>query len=116
MARITVRELKDLIDGGHEPLIVDARSRTAQQMEPAIPGALLYNREAPGDVFLDISRDRPIIVYCSCPNEATAAVVAKQLIGHGFREVRPLIGGLDAWNDMHTDGPVAEQPLEPAAG
>ncbi len=116
MARITVRELKDLIDDGHEPLIVDARSLTAQQMEPAIPGALLYNREAPGDVFLDISRDRPIIVYCSCPNEATAAVVAKQLIGHGFREVRPLIGGLDAWNDMHADGLVAEQPLEAAAG
>jgi membrane protein DedA with SNARE-associated domain/rhodanese-related sulfurtransferase len=116
MARITVRELKDLIDGGQEPLIVDARSRTAQQMEPAIPGALLYNREAPGDVFLDISRDRPIIVYCSCPTEATAAIVAKQLIGHGFREVRPLIGGLEAWNDMHAAGSIAQQPLEPAAG
>ena len=116
MARITVEELKTLIDDGQEPLIVDARSRTAQQMEAAIPGALLYNREAPGDVFLDISRDRPIIVYCSCPNEATAAVVAKQLISHGFREVRPLIGGLDAWNDLHPVQPAGDQPLQPVTG
>jgi len=116
MARITVQELKTLIDDGQEPLIVDARSRTAQQLEAAIPGALLYNREAPGDVFLDISRDRPIIVYCSCPNEATAAVVAKQLISHGFREVRPLIGGLDAWNEMHPAQPASNQPLQAVAG
>lgn len=116
MARITVRELKEMMDLGNEPLIVDARSRTAQQMEPPIPGALLYNRESPDEVFLDVSRDRPIIVYCSCPNEASAAVVAKQLIGHGFRHVRPLIGGLDAWKDLNGNTVLINQALEaPAA-
>jgi len=115
MARITVDELKNMIDDGHEPLIVDARSRTAQQMEPAIPGALLYNRDAPDEVFIDVSRDRPIIVYCSCPNEASAAVVAKQLISHGFRQVRPLIGGLDAWKDLNGDTVVVGKPQQAPA-
>jgi membrane protein DedA with SNARE-associated domain/rhodanese-related sulfurtransferase len=100
MARITVDELSDMIEAGHKPVIVDARSRTAQQLEAPIPGALLYNRDAPDDVFINVSKSFPIIVYCSCPNEATAAVVAKQLINHGFKEVRPLIGGLDAWNEL----------------
>ncbi len=98
MARITVDELKELIERGHEPLIVDARSRAAQELEPAIPGALLYSRESPSNAFNNIAKDRPVIVYCSCPNEASAAIIAKQLIRHGFRHVRPLIGGLDAWN------------------
>jgi rhodanese-related sulfurtransferase len=37
------------------------------------------------------------IVYCACPNEASAALVAKKLMRAGFRRVRPLAGGIDAW-------------------
>ncbi|MBV8854088.1 MAG: hypothetical protein JOY91_11835, partial [Sinobacteraceae bacterium] len=33
----------------------------------------------------------------TCPNEASAAQVAKLLMNQGFRRVRPLQGGLDAW-------------------
>jgi rhodanese-related sulfurtransferase len=36
-------------------------------------------------------------VYCTCPSEASAARVAKILMNHGFKRVRPLHGGLDAW-------------------
>jgi rhodanese-related sulfurtransferase len=45
----------------------------------------------------ELPRDREIVVYCTCPSEASAARVAKLLINHGFKEVRPLYGGLDAW-------------------
>jgi rhodanese-related sulfurtransferase len=38
-----------------------------------------------------------IIVHCDCPNDASAAVVAKQLQARGFKRVRPLSGGIDAW-------------------
>jgi len=38
-----------------------------------------------------------VIVYCACPNEASAAVVAKQLMRAGFKRVRPLAGGIEAW-------------------
>ena len=44
-----------------------------------------------------LPRDRDIILYCACPNEASAAKAAKVLMAHGFRHVRPLHGGLDAW-------------------
>jgi len=36
-------------------------------------------------------------LYCTCPSEASAARVAKILMNHGFKRVRPLLGGLDAW-------------------
>jgi len=45
----------------------------------------------------DLPRDREIVLYCTCPNEASAAEVAKLLMGYGFTRVRPLYGGLDAW-------------------
>ncbi len=45
----------------------------------------------------DLPRDRDIILYCTCPSEASAARVAKVLMNHGFKKVRPLHGGLDAW-------------------
>jgi 3-mercaptopyruvate sulfurtransferase SseA len=37
------------------------------------------------------------VVYCVCPNEATAKHIVRQLLAKGFRNVRPLKGGLDAW-------------------
>lgn len=38
-----------------------------------------------------------LVLYCTCPNEAGAAQVAKLLVDRGFHRVRPLHGGLDAW-------------------
>jgi membrane protein DedA with SNARE-associated domain/rhodanese-related sulfurtransferase len=96
--RISMGELVDLIDGGHEPLIVDARSATAQQLEAPIPGAVLFNAQDPDAWLASLDPERHIVVYCSCPNDVTAAQVAKQLMARGFRRARPLHGGLDAWN------------------
>ncbi len=41
--------------------------------------------------------EHEVVVYCVCPNEATAKVIARHLHAKGFRHVRPLKGGLDAW-------------------
>ena len=37
------------------------------------------------------------MIYCSCPSEVSAAKAAKLLMAPGYRRVRPLLGGLDAW-------------------
>lgn len=37
------------------------------------------------------------MIYCNCPNEATSAATAKLLMAKGYRHVRPLQDGLDAW-------------------
>jgi membrane protein DedA with SNARE-associated domain/rhodanese-related sulfurtransferase len=102
MARISVDQLRSMMEEGVDPIIVDARSATAQELEPAIPGAILYGHVDHAETFANVPRDSEIIVYCSCPNEASAALIARKLIGHGFVHVRPLVGGLDAWKESLT--------------
>jgi membrane protein DedA with SNARE-associated domain/rhodanese-related sulfurtransferase len=98
MARISVAELYGLIQSGAEPLIIDVRSPTARALEPHwIPGALHISLPDVDVHMRDLPRDRDIILYCTCPSEASAARVAKILMNHGFKRVRPLHGGLDAW-------------------
>lgn len=43
------------------------------------------------------SNTAEVIVYCACPKEASAAMVAKKLMRAGFKRVRPLAGGIEAW-------------------
>jgi membrane protein DedA with SNARE-associated domain/rhodanese-related sulfurtransferase len=98
MARISVSELYELMQAGASPVVIDVRSATARTLEPRwIPGALNISLSEVGQRLKDLPRDRDIIVYCTCPSEASAARVAKILMKHGFKHVRPLHGGLDAW-------------------
>jgi membrane protein DedA with SNARE-associated domain/rhodanese-related sulfurtransferase len=98
MARISVADLHAQIADGKPPVIVDVRSPTAQSIElRRIPGALHVPLH---DVELhmgELPRDSEIVLYCNCPNEASAAQAARVLLNHGFHRVRPLGGGLDAW-------------------
>ena len=98
MARISVADLYSLIQAGAAPTVVDVRSFTARELEPRwIPGALHVPLQDVAGHLKDLARDREIVLYCTCPSEATAARVAKILMNHGFKRVRPLYGGLDAW-------------------
>jgi membrane protein DedA with SNARE-associated domain/rhodanese-related sulfurtransferase len=98
MARISVADLYELIEAGAAPVILDVRSVTARELEPRwIPGALHVPLQDVAKLLKELPRDREIILYCTCPSEASAARVARILINHGFKRVRPLHGGLDAW-------------------
>ncbi len=98
MARISVAELHQLIQNGTQPLIIDVRSPSARALEPRwIPGALHISLPDVDAHLTGLPKDRDIILYCTCPSEASAARVAKILMNHGFKRVRPLHGGLDAW-------------------
>jgi rhodanese-related sulfurtransferase len=98
MARISVADLYDLVQTGASPLIIDVRSSTARALEPRwIPGALHVSMQDVAHRLKELPRDRDIILYCTCPSEASAARVAKILMNHGFKRVRPLHGGLEAW-------------------
>jgi membrane protein DedA with SNARE-associated domain/rhodanese-related sulfurtransferase len=98
MARINVADLYELINAGAAPVIIDVRSVTARELEPRwIPGALHVPLPDVARHLKELPRDREIILYCTCPSEASAARVAKILMNHGFKRVRPLHGGLDAW-------------------
>jgi membrane protein DedA with SNARE-associated domain/rhodanese-related sulfurtransferase len=95
--RITVEELRTLIDSGVRPLILDVRSSDARQRDARIPDSIHADKVRLERMHQHISTDAEIIVYCACPNDASAALAANQLRSAGFRRVRPLLGGIDAW-------------------
>jgi len=98
IARIGVDELRALMDEGRRPVIVDVRSPISRGLDPRfIPGALAMDAAEVDGRLGELPADREIVFYCTCPNEASAAQVAKKLIGLGYTKVRPLHGGLDAW-------------------
>lgn len=115
LPRITPDELGQLLEAGHDPLIVDARSLTARQLEQGIPGALVYHDFTPERLMATLDRDRHIVVFCSCPNDVSAAQVAQEFLKNGFHRARPLLGGLDAWN-AHCAEADTEAELRPKAG
>jgi rhodanese-related sulfurtransferase len=91
-----VAELAEMIGAGKTPLIFDVRSVDAQR-DGIIPGARLAPAKL-DDVLSNLPRDAEIVVYCACPNEASAVVVAQQFRRAGFRTIRPLLGGIEAWS------------------
>lgn len=100
MARISVEELNAAIAAGQNPVVVDVRSESSRMLDTrVIPGALLADLDGIRGALVDVPRDRELVIYCSCPNEVSAAKAAKMLMALGYRRVRPLLGGLDAWGE-----------------
>lgn len=98
MARISVDDLYAMMEDGVEPVIIDVRMPTRRQLDPfTIPGALTITPERLASQLDTLPRDSKIILFCNCPNEVSAAIVARELAKHGFADVHPLLGGLDAW-------------------
>jgi len=97
MARMTVGELRALLDQGQAPVILDVRAPIMQTQDGRIPGAIAVDGASLEHSLHELAASGEVIVYCACPNEASAAVVAKQIIRQGFSRVRPLEGGFDAW-------------------
>jgi membrane protein DedA with SNARE-associated domain/rhodanese-related sulfurtransferase len=98
IARIGADDLKARIDSGEPLLIVDLRHALEYDAEPeTIPGALRIDAETlqPDDDRLP--HDREVVLFCTCPNEATSVRVALLLRRHGVRRIRPLEGGLAGW-------------------
>ncbi|MGE0237248.1 MAG: rhodanese-like domain-containing protein [Parvibaculaceae bacterium] len=97
MARISANELAGLIDAGEHPIIFDVRTVEARRKEGVIPGSIGAHPDEISRIATHYARDAEIIVYCSCPNEASAAVAALHLKRAGFKKIRPLSGGIEAW-------------------
>jgi membrane protein DedA with SNARE-associated domain/rhodanese-related sulfurtransferase len=97
IARVSVDEVRQRIEAGVAPVILDVRSAVAREREPGIPGAVATSLDELERTRLAFGPGQEIVVYCSCPHEASAALVAQALAKAGFTNVRALGGGLDAW-------------------
>jgi membrane protein DedA with SNARE-associated domain/rhodanese-related sulfurtransferase len=99
MDRVSVDELQSLMSNDKVNAIVDVRSPFMQASTGRIPGARTVDMARIAESFNGVSVDGEVIVYCACPNEATAVKVAKSLQNLGYKRIRPLHGGIDAWID-----------------
>jgi membrane protein DedA with SNARE-associated domain/rhodanese-related sulfurtransferase len=97
MDRISVVELRKLIDEGQTLLILDVRPKEVRAQEGIIPGAISAHPADIDPIVANYSRDLDVVVYCACPNEDSAATAARHLKQAGFKKIRPLLGGIDAW-------------------
>jgi rhodanese-related sulfurtransferase len=113
MDRITVDELVRLIDGREDVVILDVRPKYIRAEAGIIPGAFGAHPEdiAPilDPILANRSGEAEIVIYRDCPNETSAAIAARHLKQAGFKKIRPLLGGIDAWVDAGQ--PIQRLPL-----
>jgi membrane protein DedA with SNARE-associated domain/rhodanese-related sulfurtransferase len=118
-ARIGVDELDLLLRDAAAPVVLDVRSPEHRKLDPfTIPGAQFADERHIEDIVARYPFSQKFVVYCSCPNEVTAALMAKRLLDAGFTDAMPLRGGLDAWRDtgrqltsLLEDIPAANDPV-----
>jgi membrane protein DedA with SNARE-associated domain/rhodanese-related sulfurtransferase len=101
MARITPEELKRRLDAAEPTVIIDLRHAMEFATEPGgIPGSLRVTPEELEVRFSEIPTHGEVVLYCSCPNEASSARSALRLKRHGVERVRPLEGGIQRWREL----------------
>jgi membrane protein DedA with SNARE-associated domain/rhodanese-related sulfurtransferase len=114
MARLEPRDLKRMMDEGQKIFIVDLRHPLDYLPDPrTLPGALTLTPDKLMEQSERIPRDREIVLFCTCPSEATAARMAFTLRKIGIHRVRPLRGGYDEWKRLGF--PLVDIGVETAA-
>lgn len=105
--RVTIDEIKARLDRGEEFTFLDTRNAEAwSEAKTKLPGAIRVPGDEVAQHLSEISHERTVITYCTCPHEASSAQVAVELASHGYKNVHPLFIGFEAWEK-------AGLPLEP---
>ena len=92
--RITKEDLKQQIDSGAAPVLVDGRLKYPYEHSTVrLPGAVRYGPDGPAQ---PLPRDRAIVVYDSDPNELASSHIAAELMRQGYRAAA-LKGGITEW-------------------
>jgi membrane protein DedA with SNARE-associated domain/rhodanese-related sulfurtransferase len=100
-ARLEPEELKRQLDAGESVCIIDLRHPLEILPDPyTLPGAVHFSPDALATRHSEIPRDRDVVLFCTCPSEATAAKTAMTLHKLGIERVRPLRGGFDEWKRL----------------
>lgn len=99
MESITTTELRSLLSGNFQGLLIDVRQPEEHAMA-RIEGARLIPLDTlPGELDT-LPKDREILVHCKMGGRSARAV--KFLMENGFPNVKNVSGGIDAW--------LAEEP------
>ena len=100
-SRLEPSELKAQLDAGEPVYIVDLRHPLELLAEPfTLPHAVHFSPDGLASRRGEIPLDRDVVLFCTCPSEATAAKTALTLHKLGIERVRPLRGGYDEWKRL----------------
>lgn len=94
---ITPEELIDAMNSDAPPLFLDMRGPTMVAETGPVDGAQIADFDLLHHAVADWPKDRPIVTFCACPEDASAIKAARKLLNAGYVSVRPLKGGYDAW-------------------
>ena len=93
---ITAVELKEMLDAGKDPYLVDVREPVEFEIVK-IPGGVLIpkDRILSGEALAELPQDRPLVLYCRTGVRSAEALAAVQAAG--FRDAVHVQGGVTAW-------------------
>jgi rhodanese-related sulfurtransferase len=95
--RLTPQQLEAAMRTESPPVILDARPDEALVEEAQrIPGALRLDPSSQANIDAALpAKNR--VVYCVCPDDATAMRITQHMRRKGFTRIRALKGDIDAW-------------------
>ena len=95
---ITVEELKSKIAKNESLTIVDLRAQASfEQSNQTIKGAFHARVRKVVHRLRELPRDKEVVTFCACAADEAAILAAQALLGGGFKRVRVLKGGWNAW-------------------
>jgi membrane protein DedA with SNARE-associated domain/rhodanese-related sulfurtransferase len=103
--KLTVQHVTEKIAAGETPFFIDLRPHGARQDVPGIPGSLSLSVEEVIAGHRTLPRDRDVILYCACPEDAASVQAAWRLREMGLTRVWPLAGGIEAWHAIDHEAP-----------
>jgi rhodanese-related sulfurtransferase len=98
--------------------VLDARpDASLLELRRQIPDARALDPHSPEQIDGAL-RTHDMVIYCICPDSATALEVSQHMRSNGYTRIRALRGGLDAWQRRgfpvgllaYADGTAADQP------
>ena len=93
---ITATELKEMLDAGKDPYLVDVREPVEYEIVK-IPGGVLIpkDRILSGEALAELPQDRPLVLYCKTGVRSAEALA--RVKAAGFRDAVHVQGGVTAW-------------------
>ena len=92
---ITPRELKERLDKGDSPVLLDVREPYEYSLAH-LEGSVLIPLGTLPESLGQLDREREIVAYCHHGMRSADAVGF--LLQQGFKNVKNLVGGIDAWS------------------
>jgi rhodanese-related sulfurtransferase len=95
METIQPADLKAALDRGEKPVLLDVRE-PVEIAAASIAGAVCIPMNEVPYRFSELDAAKPTVVFCH--HGMRSAQVAAFLKGRGFKDVKNLTGGIDAWS------------------